>query len=160
MVEGEAPTLQVVTSSNLTLQERLQLPENLAGKSVLSSDSNTLYAISESGVTVMPVGSLAQQPQVAGHSRKIWYSGKLLQSGNLTQQLTIVDPGGNNTPFSISSDTPGVSVSPSGGVTPAVVTVSADPTAFLESTGTVAATFDDPIRPGDQRHPERSGAGQ
>jgi len=44
-VVGEAPTLQVVTSSNLTLQERLQLPENLSGKSVLSNDSNTLYSI-------------------------------------------------------------------------------------------------------------------
>jgi DNA-binding beta-propeller fold protein YncE len=37
-VQGEAPTLMVVTSSNLTLQERLQLAENLSGKSVLSSD--------------------------------------------------------------------------------------------------------------------------
>src|ERR1700733_10325963 len=64
VTKGEAPTLQVVTSSNLTLKERLQLPENLSGKSVLSSDSNTLYAISASGVTVLPVGSLAEQPQV------------------------------------------------------------------------------------------------
>ena len=73
VVQGEAPTLMVVTESNLTLQERLQFPENLTGRSVLSSDSNTLYSVSESGVTVMPVGSLAQQPR-SRPSRKIWCS--------------------------------------------------------------------------------------
>ncbi len=138
-VKGEAPTLQVVTSSNLTLQERLQLPENLTGKSVLSSDSNTLYAVSASGVTVMPVGSLAQEPQVKAQQEDLVFRGSFCNQGVSTQQLTIVDPGGNNTPFSISSDTAGVSVSPSGGVTPAVVTVSVDPSAFLNQTGTVAA---------------------
>ncbi len=138
-VQGEAPTLMVVTSSNLTLQERLQLPENLTGKSVLSSDSNTLYSVSASGITVLPVGSLAQQPQVVAKQEDLIFRSSFCNQGVSTQQLTIVDPGGNNTPFSISSDTPGVSVSPSGGVTPAVVTVSVDPSSFLNQTGTVAA---------------------
>jgi uncharacterized protein (TIGR03437 family) len=141
VVKGESPTLQVVTSSNLTLQERLQLPENLSGKSVLSSDSNTLYAISASGITVLPVGSLAQQPQVVAKQEALVFRGSFCNLGVSTQQLTIVDPGGNNTPFSISSNTNGVTVSPSGGVTPAVVTVSANPAAFLNQTGTVAATL-------------------
>jgi uncharacterized protein (TIGR03437 family) len=138
-VTGEPPTLMVVTSSNLTLQERLQLPENLAGKSVLSSDSNTLYSISASGITVLPVGSLAQQPQVVAQQEDMVFRGSFCNQGVTTQQLTIVDPGGNHTPFSISSDTNGVSVSPGGGVTPAVVSVSVDPSAFLNQTGTVAA---------------------
>lgn len=138
-VAGEAPTLQVLSSSNLTLQERLQLPENLTGKSVLSSDSNTLYSVSDSGVTVLPVGSLAQAPQVKAQQEDLVFRGSFCNQGVSTQQLTIVDPGGNNTPFLISSDTTGVSVSPSVGVTPAVVTVSVDPSAFLNQTGTVAA---------------------
>ena len=92
----------VVTSNNLTLQERLQLPENLTGKSVLSSDSNTLYSISESGVTILPVGSLAQQPQVVAQQEDLVFRGSFCNQGVSTQQLTIVDPGGNNTPFSIS----------------------------------------------------------
>ncbi len=100
VVTGEAPTLQVVTSSNLTLQERLQLPENLTGKSVLSSDSNTLYSVSESGVTVLPVGSLAQQPQVTAKAEDLVFRGSFCNQGVSSQQLTIVDPGGNNTPFS------------------------------------------------------------
>lgn len=140
-VVGEAPTLQVVTSSNLTLQERLQLAENLSGKSVLSADSNTLYSISESGVTVMPVGSLAHQPRVVSQQEDLIFRGNFCNPGVSTQQLSIVDPGGNNTAFSISSNTAGVSVSPSNGVTPAVVTVSVDPSAFGGQSGTVAATL-------------------
>jgi uncharacterized protein (TIGR03437 family) len=138
-VQGEAPTLMVVTENNLTLQQRLQLAENLTGKAVLSSDSNTLYAISESGVTVMPVGSMAQQPRVLAQQEDMVFRGNVCNPGVQTQQLTISDPGGNNTPFSLSSDTAGVSVSPAVAVTPAVVTVSVDPTAFLGQTGTVAA---------------------
>jgi len=140
-VTGEAPTLQVVTSNNLTPVERLQLPENLTGKSVLSSDSNTLYSISASGVTVLPVGSLAQQPQVVAQQEDLVFRNNFCSPGVSTKQLTIVDPGGNNTPFSISPNMAGVSVSPATGVTPAVVTVAVDPSAFANQTGTVAATL-------------------
>jgi len=140
-VTGETPTLQVVTSSNLTPVERLQLQENLTGKSVLSSDSNTLYSVSASGVTVLPVGSLAQQPQVVAQQEDLVFRGNFCSPGVSTKQVTIVDPGGNNTPFSISPNMNGVSVSPATGVTPAVVTVAVDPSAFANQTGTVAATL-------------------
>jgi uncharacterized protein (TIGR03437 family) len=140
-VIGAPPTLMVVTSSNLTLQQTLQLPENLTGKSVLSSDSNTLYAVSASGVTILPVGSLAKQPRVVAQQQSLVFRGSFCNPGVSTQRLTIADPGGNNTPFSISSNTAGVSVSPSNGVTPASVTVAVDPSAFGSQSGTVAATL-------------------
>jgi uncharacterized protein (TIGR03437 family) len=140
-VAGAPPTLQVVTSSNMTLQQTLQLPENLTGKSVLSSDSNTLYSVSASGVTVLPVGSLAKLPRVVAQQQSLVFRGNFCSPGVSTQQLTIVDPGGNSTPFSISSNTAGVSVSPTNGVTPASVTVSVDPSAFGSQSGTIAATL-------------------
>jgi uncharacterized protein (TIGR03437 family) len=131
----------VVTSNNLTLQQTLQLPENLTGKSVLSSNSKTLYSISASGVTVLPVGSLAKQPRVVADQEALMFRNNFCNPGVSTQLLYIVDPGGNNTPFSISSNTAGVSVSPSNGTTPAVVKVSVDPTALGAQSGTVAATL-------------------
>jgi uncharacterized protein (TIGR03437 family) len=140
-VIGAPPTLMVVTSSNLTLQQTLQLRENLTGKSVLSSDSNTLYSVSASGVTVLPVGSLAQQPRVVAQQENLVFRGNFCNPGVSTQQITITDPGGNSTPFSISSNTAGVSVSPSNGVTPAAVTVAVDPSAFGSQSGTIAATL-------------------
>ena len=58
------PTLQILDADNLAIRERLLLPENLAGKSVLSSDAMTMYSVSDSGVLVLPVGSLSQAPRV------------------------------------------------------------------------------------------------
>ena len=140
-VIGAPPTLMVVKSSNLALQQTLQLPENLTGKSVLSSDSNTLYSVSASGITILPVGSLAKLPRVVAQQEDLVFRGNFCNPGVSTQHLNILDPGGNHTPFSISSNTAGVSVSPSNGVTPATLPVSVDPSAFGSQSGTVAATL-------------------
>jgi uncharacterized protein (TIGR03437 family) len=90
---------------------------------------------------VLPVGSLAQQPRVVAQQEDLVFRGSFCNPGVTTQRLSIVDPGGNNTPFSISSNTAGVSVSPTNGVTPASVTVSVDPSAFGSQSGTIAATL-------------------
>ena len=50
--------LQVVDADNLNLREQVQLPENLIGTSVLDSTYNYMYAASDSGLMVLPVGSL------------------------------------------------------------------------------------------------------
>ena len=59
-------------SDNLTVRERLQLKENLAGKSIISSDDQTMYSVSDSGVTVFPIGSLGQAHRVSA-SQETWY---------------------------------------------------------------------------------------
>ena len=50
------------TPDNLLIQLGIQLPENLGGKMVITSDSATIYAISESGFLVLPIGTLQQSP--------------------------------------------------------------------------------------------------
>ena len=56
----------------------------------------------------------------------------------ITQTLTITDPGGGNTDFQLSTNTQGVTISPSSGITPATVQVRVDPTAFQNQNGTLA----------------------
>jgi len=136
---GQPPTMQIVDSDNLTVREQLHLPENLAGKSALSSDGMTMYSISDSGLLVLPVGSLNQAPRVTATQEDMIFRGNFCYRNVATQTLTVVDPGGGNTPFSISSDTVGLSVNPSSGVTPATITVSVDPNVFQSQTGTVTA---------------------
>ena len=138
---GDAPVLRIHDIDNLTLREKIQLRENLTGKSVLSSDGNTMYAISDSGLTILPVGSLNSQPRVMAQSEDLIFRGNFCDRSAAAQQLTIVDPGGGHTAFTISSSATGVSVSPTSGVTPASVTVIADPSAFQNQTGTVAVAL-------------------
>jgi uncharacterized protein (TIGR03437 family) len=47
---------------NLLIQLGIQLPENLAGRMAITSDSATIYAISQSGFMVLPIGALQQSP--------------------------------------------------------------------------------------------------
>jgi uncharacterized protein (TIGR03437 family) len=100
-----------------------------------------VYAISDSGVMVLPVGSLNQVPRLQVTVQSLLFLGNFCNRNAAQQTLTITDPGGNHTPFSISSPTPGVTVSPSSGTTPATVTVSVDPNAFATQAGTVQATL-------------------
>ncbi|HEV1284065.1 MAG TPA: IPT/TIG domain-containing protein [Bryobacteraceae bacterium] len=134
-----APILAIVDWDNLTLEDRIQLPENLSGKSILSADNNTMYAISDSGVMILPVGNLKSYPRLSASTEDVVFRGNFCNRNITTQTFTITDPGGGHTPFSISTTSAGISVSPSSGVTPATVSVAVDPNAFSAQKGTVAA---------------------
>lgn len=138
---ASTPILQVLDSDNLTVREQLQLPENLAGKSVLSSDHNTMYSVSDSGVIVLPMGSLASYPRLTASAEDVVFRGNFCDRNVTRQTITITDPGGGNTPFTLTPSTSGITVSPSSGITPAVVTVSVDPNAFASQKGTAIASL-------------------
>ena len=136
-----AAILQVVDSDNLTVRSQLNLPENFAGKSALLSNGSVMYGVSDSGVMVLPVGALSQAHQVTASQPDLLFRGNFCNRAVATQALTIVDPGGGHTAFTISSNTTGLNVSPSSGVTPATITVSVDPNVFASQQGTVAASL-------------------
>ncbi len=135
------PILQISASDNLTIVEQLQLPENLAGKSVLTANHNTMYAVSASGVTVLPVGNLKAYPRLAASVEDLVFRGNFCNRNASTATFTVSDPGGNRTPFSISTGTNGIAVSPSSGVAPAVITVTIDPNVFAGQTGTTQSAL-------------------
>ena len=47
---------------NLLIKLGLQLPENLSGRMVINNVGDTIYALSESGFIVLPVGQVSQSP--------------------------------------------------------------------------------------------------
>lgn len=54
--------LLINDAENLSIYDGLQLPENLAGKMVMSSDGASLYALSESGFTIIPLDQVNRNP--------------------------------------------------------------------------------------------------
>ena len=132
----EPPVLQILAQDNLTVIERLKLPENTTGKSIFNPQSSVMYSISESGVLVLPVGYLNSMPRLRTSSPSILFRGNFCDSSVISRTLTITDPGGLSTAFSFKPVTPGVTVSPSSGVAPATVTVTIDPSAFSAIHGT------------------------
>lgn len=135
------PVLTIADGDNLAPLEQFSLRENLTGRSLLDSAGQVLYAVSASGLSILPVGSLATLPRVRSVQEDVVFRGSWCDRRPLSQQIDIVDPGGNATPFSITTDTPGVSVSPSSGTTPATVTVSLDMNQFQNTKGTLTGNI-------------------
>ncbi|MGA2723511.1 MAG: hypothetical protein ABSG79_14005 [Bryobacteraceae bacterium] len=131
------PVLSLLAADNLTVLDTLSLPENIVGRAVLTSAGDVLYALTDSGVTVLPVGKLNQYHRLAASPSDLQAPGSFCNRAVITQYLTITDPGGGNTDFEIGSSVTGVTISPSFGVTPATVQVSVDPNAFINQNGTV-----------------------
>lgn len=130
------PALLIMDSDNMTVRDRISIPENLVGKTVLSADGNTLYAVSDSGVLVLPVGQLNSYPRIAAQQEDLLVQSNFCNRNSVVQTMQIVDPGGNHTDFSISANQGGVSIFPSSGVTPATVQVRVNPAAFAATGGT------------------------
>ena len=136
---GETPVLHIMDADNLTVRDRLQLQENLAGKSLLSSDDQIMYSVSDSGVMMLPVGSLAKTHRVAAGEEDILFGGSGCDNKVITNGLSIVDPGGNATDFTLSTvpaNVPGITLSSTSGKTPARILISVDPTQFQAQKGT------------------------
>jgi uncharacterized protein (TIGR03437 family) len=128
------PVLQVLDSDNLTVREVFQLRENLAGKALLSGDN--MYAISDSGLTILPMGALAGLHRVKAAQEDLLFPASACSQGIVTQFLDIVDPNGGATAFTLSVNSPGVKLSATSGTTPARVQVAVDPTVFQSQKGT------------------------
>jgi hypothetical protein len=59
---ANASQLMINAPDNLLIQLGIQLPENLGGKLAITADGATVYAISQSGFMVLPMGTLRNQP--------------------------------------------------------------------------------------------------
>ncbi|MGA3257657.1 MAG: hypothetical protein ABSE35_02165 [Bryobacteraceae bacterium] len=129
------PALLVMDGDNLTFRERLTLQENLVGRAVLNKAVSVMYAVSDSGVTILPVGSLNQYNRVEPGQEDVLVQTGFCNQSNVSQTFTLADPGGNHTDFELTPG-PGILVSPSSGVTPATITVIADSAAFAGALGT------------------------
>jgi len=135
------PTLFVMDSDNLTVRDRITMQENLVGRGVMNAAGTVLYAVSDSGVTVFPVGSLNQYNRLAASQEDVFVQTNFCNRSTVVQTLTITDPGGGNTDFTITPSQAGVTVSPSSGLTPQTVQIRVDPTAFQGTTGTTTVTL-------------------
>ena len=138
-VTAVPPILMVTDAGNLAILERLQLPENLAGKSLLNRARDTMYSVSDSGLMILPVGSLKLSHRLAASREDVLFLGNYCTRQSSTQDVVITDPGGGATDFTISASIPGISVSPASGTTPATVHITVNPQSFASQTGTVAA---------------------
>ena len=83
-------------------------PKTWPAESILSNDHNTMYSISASGITVLPVGNLNKYPRLTASAQDVAFRGNFCNRNSLTQTFTISDPGGNHTRFAVTPNMAGV----------------------------------------------------
>jgi uncharacterized protein (TIGR03437 family) len=132
------PTLSVMDADNLTVRDKLYLPENLVGRVLLDSAGNNMYGISDSGVTVLPLGALNKYPRLATSQEDVLVQTNFCNRNGLSTTFKVTDPGNNATDFTVSTSQAGVLISQSSGKTPATVTVTVQPGAIPNPGGTMA----------------------
>jgi hypothetical protein len=145
----EAPVMHVMDTDNLTVTQRIQLPQTMSGRTVISSDASTAYAASEGGVLVLPIATLAGAPRLAAMKpdgtlqEDVVFLGDSCNRQIISKFVTIVDQAGGNVDFKLSlpDGTKGVQLSQTSGVTPAQVRIDVDPTAFQNSRGSTTISL-------------------
>ena len=138
--------LNVMDPDNLFVRQRIQIPEQVQGRLLVSADGRHLYATSESGVTYLPVHALSSERQleVKAQDRNLLFQFNFCNQQALTRTLRL-ESAGAAAEFSISATFPGgapaagfISFEPHQGVTPADVQVTIFPGALPPLDGTVA----------------------
>ncbi len=61
-VKSNTAQLLINSPTNMLISLGIMLPENLGGRMVITSTSATIYAISQSGFMVLPIGTLSGEP--------------------------------------------------------------------------------------------------
>ncbi|HUK17304.1 MAG TPA: hypothetical protein VLW65_12860 [Bryobacteraceae bacterium] len=135
---AKLPALSIMDADNLTVRDKIYLPENLQGRALVDSAGNYMYAISDSGVSVLPVGLLNKYPRLQTSQSNLLVQTNFCNRNPLTATFQVTDPGNNATDFQIISSQTGVLVSPSSGRTPATITVTVQPGAIPNPGGTLA----------------------
>jgi uncharacterized protein (TIGR03437 family) len=130
------PTLYLMDADNLTIRDQIRLPERLVGRMVLGGGGRQAWAVTDSGVTYLPLGDLGTVPQVRPSVEQVYFQFDYCQRQALTQQLRL--EGSPGTDFQLTTLLRGVTFSPSRGTTPATVTVSVD---FQEYSRVQGTTF-------------------
>jgi len=137
VANGEAPVMHVVDTDNLTVRERISLPRFMAGRSVWTSNRETLYSVSDNGVLILPISTLARAPRVTASQQDLLFLGDACNRRVITQFVDIVDPSGAAVDFTLApGNSNGIRLSATSGTTPARIRVDVDPTVFQNAKGT------------------------
>ena len=96
---------------------------------------------------VLPMAQLDRAPRVTASQEDVVFRGNFCNGGAITQTIDVTDPSGNAVPFQIclagsTRPPPGITITPSSGVTPARVKISIDPTTIRSLIGTKAYQFE------------------
>jgi uncharacterized protein (TIGR03437 family) len=135
------PVIYVMDSDNLTVRERILIPDRLTGKMISNAGGTQLYAVSQTGLTIIPIGELSAAPRLASSTDIVTFRFGPCNKLRASVTFDLVNLGSGRVPFTLTAQMEGLRLEPSSGTTPARITASFDPEFFFNVRGTATGAI-------------------
>ncbi len=119
--------LLVSSPKNLGMRLGLRLPENILGRMVATSDGQTVYAISESGLLMLPVGKIYDHPLLMPETTAVRLSINPCDRGLVTSEVKILNAGRGRLTFTFVQPGQGLLAQAVSGLAPSSIRLSLNP---------------------------------
>ena len=122
--------ISIMRSSDLGLISTFLTPEPITGPITVSPDGATLFAISQSGITVVDLTAPPNLPSLQIDKQFLSFSFQMCNLAPAAQSIQITNSGSGVFSWSASASLPGVTLNPSAGSGPSSLQVTIDPSGF------------------------------
>lgn len=122
-----ADALIVMSSRNLTVRLGLRLPESILGKVVQTSDGATMIASSESGIIVIPIGRLFEEPILAPETTTVFLATDLCNKGIARASVKINNLGNGKLTYTVPATTTALVTEVTSGLAPSSINFVMEP---------------------------------
>ncbi len=136
-----ASTLLIYNPRNLGIEMGINLPESIVGKMVASSDGQTVWALSESGLLMLPVGRLYEHPILMPERTAVRLSSNPCDRGLVTGEVKILNAGRGRLTFTFDQPGQNILAQAVSGVAPSSIRLSVNPRVTNRQPGTTVTTL-------------------
>lgn len=133
---SNSSTLMVYNPRNLSIQIGINLPESILGKMVASSDGKTVWAISESGLLMLPTGKLYDYPIIQPETTAVRLSINPCDRGLVTTEVKILNAGKGRLTYTFDQPGQNITAQLTSGLAPSAIRISMNPRVTTRNPGT------------------------
>jgi uncharacterized protein (TIGR03437 family) len=129
-------TLLLYNPRNLAIEMGINLPESIVGKMVSSSDGKTVWALSESGLLMLPMGRLYEHPIIMPETTAVRLSINPCDRGLVGTEVRILNAGRGRLTFTFDQPGQNILAQAVSGLAPSSIRLSMNPRVTNRQPGT------------------------
>lgn len=119
--------LVVMNSRHLGARLGIRTPENVVGKILHTSDGELMFATSESGIIVMPIGKLFEEPILVPETTTVFLASDLCNKGIARASVKITNAGGGKLTYTVPATTTALVTEITSGLAPSSINFVMEP---------------------------------
>jgi len=133
-------TLLIADPANLAIKLGIRLPENLAGRMIISPDGANAWSLSQSGLIYLPLSTLYQYPILAVDTTQVFLTKNPCVPGLAQATVNVSNIGGGKLTYAVATINAALSTQVSTGVAPSAITFTMEPRSVTRQAGTNLVT--------------------